>query len=557
MKAFLVIVILILLIGCAGIQKIDDPALHVSAAGSASADPGAAASDTVTPTLVPEADNAAPSSDQPTATQEYPANQATPSDTTVVGNAAKVADPATEVPAPENAAGASAETASAIRDPADAAPSAPDNAAPSANKPPATGPAADLPTDDQPATVGDTSVSTAPANAAANTTPEVVFDSSAIPMVEPEDDGLTLDFAENVVSQPEVQERPVLDEPLPPPLPDPLNSRQISKFVFSEIGNGLLPVHRSGTALYLLHDIDGDGYNDVFALAVRGDEREAAEFANVHDYTRLYKAEREAARFYLRLFYQKNGALIPGDLVSLGERLVVDSFQPFALIEGKNTPFVVSIVFTTLQGRVREWVIFAGDKPSRFSMQERTGEIPRIEDIDSDGVIDVVIYEETFEIGIGNETYLTWYRWNGADFSRRGTVNVVRNLRSFLEDSFESIRNGDWGDFSQHTLSVETRAALPDEELAGFEIFHRVFALAATDESFRNQAVSPGEDIRKTVYPEIRENPFSQRDSAGFFFPLTVRFETSTGRNHLYTTRVYMLPNPFGERQFGFFVSAD
>ena len=394
------------------------------------------------------------------------------------------------------------------------------------------------------AEIGATSVNqTAADQPAADPVSDIIFDSSAVPMIEPEDEALTFDLSTSA--------EPVVLE-LPPPLPDPLNSRQISNFVFSQIGSNLLPVHKSGTALYLLHDIDNNGYGDIFALAVRGDEREAAEFANVHDYTRLYRAEREAARFYLRLFYQRNGTLIPADLVSLGERLVVDSFRPLAIVEGKNSPFAVSIVFTTLQGRVREWVIFAGDKPSRFSMQERTGEIPRIEDIDADGVIDVVIYEETFEIGIGNETYLTWFGWNGSEFSKRATVNVVRNLREFLNTAFEAIRDGDWSAFSRHALSSSVRETIPTAELAGFDIFHRVFALAAAEESFRNQPVNPGEEIRKTVYPEIRENPFSQRDSLGFFFPLTIRFETTSGRNHLYTTRVYMYPNPFGGSQFTF-----
>ncbi|MBN1685012.1 MAG: hypothetical protein JW852_00075 [Spirochaetales bacterium] len=342
-----------------------------------------------------------------------------------------------------------------------------------------------------------------------------------------------------------------LREP-PPPLPDPLNGRQIDRLVFSEIGEGLLPVHRSGSAVYLLHDIDGNGYSDVFALAVRVDRREAAEFTNINDYTRLYRAERDPAKFYLRLFYQRNGTLVPADLVSLGERMVVDSFYPQAIVEGKNIPFAVSIVFTTEQGRVREWVIFTGGKPGRFSIQERTGELPRVEDIDNDGVIDVVIYEEIYEIGIGNETYMTWYSWDGADFARRKAVNIVRNLREFLKAVFDTICERDWYTFSDRGLSMEMRARAPDVDYSDFDVFHHVFTLATVEESFKNQAITEEQTIKRAVYPEITENPFSQRDGAGFFFPLSVRFETSSGRNHLYTVRVYMLPNPFGERQFAF-----
>ena len=38
--------------------------------------------------------------------------------------------------------------------------------------------------------------------------------------------------------------------------------------------------------------------------------------------------------------------------------------------------------------------------------------------------------------GDGNETYMTSYRWNGDNFVHHKTVNVVRNLRSFLAEVF-------------------------------------------------------------------------------------------------------------------------
>lgn len=309
-------------------------------------------------------------------------------------------------------------------------------------------------------------------------------------------------------------------------------------------------MHRSGSALYILHDVDGNGYNDVFALAVRGEGPEVAEFANIHDYTRLYKPDPEMVKFYVRLFYQRNGTLEPADLVSVGEQLVVDSYAPRSVVEGARVPFAVSIVFTTPQGRVREWVIFTDGKPGRFRIQERTGELPRIEDIDGDGIVDVVMYEEDFEVGIGNETYMTWYRWSGNDFVRHRSVNVVRNLRTFLSESIDLAKEGDWAGFS--SVAISENETIDVTSLISFEVFQRVFSLAAADESFRNTEIGEEDRIRRAVYPEIRENPFTQRDAMGFYFPLTVRFETSGGRNHLYTARVYMAPNPFGERQFFF-----
>ena len=109
-----------------------------------------------------------------------------------------------------------------------------------------------------------------------------------------------------------------------------------------------------------------------------------------------------------------------------------------------------------------------------------------------------------------------------------------------------------WKEFAEGALGSESLDELQTGGQTFFDVFGLVFRMAGSGESYLNEPVNPEMDIKRAAYPEIRENPFSQRDDGGFFFPLTIRFETRRGGNHLYTARVYMLTNPFGERQFTF-----
>ena len=52
------------------------------------------------------------------------------------------------------------------------------------------------------------------------------------------------------------------------------------------------------------------------------------------------------------------------------------------------------------------------------------------------------------------------------------------------------------------------------------------------------------------MYPPILENPFTSSDRVGWYFEFSFRIIDSAGSSYIATTRVYMLANPFAERQF-------
>ena len=93
------------------------------------------------------------------------------------------------------------------------------------------------------------------------------------------------------------------------PLRDPLSNRQISNRLFEHVGEGFSPVHHEGDAVFLLHDLDGNGYTDVFALVVQVESIEEAAYSRISDYVRLYESERKITDFFIQLFFQREGDL--------------------------------------------------------------------------------------------------------------------------------------------------------------------------------------------------------------------------------------------------------
>ena len=132
-------------------------------------------------------------------------------------------------------------------------------------------------------------------------------------------------------------------------------------------------------------------------------------------FSRLFEAGTEV-EMALAVFLQRGGTLVLHTQVPLGRKTVFDSLRIQPIVVGRSVPFAVSAGFQTGTGSVREWVIFTGNGISRFSLDERLNSQPRIEDLDGDGVIDVVVRDQGYEAGIGYESYLTWFRWNGVSF---------------------------------------------------------------------------------------------------------------------------------------------
>jgi hypothetical protein len=335
--------------------------------------------------------------------------------------------------------------------------------------------------------------------------------------------------------------------------PLPLTLNEINRQIFELSGDRFLPVHKRGRIITVMYDLDKNGYDDVFILSVDVALRDEASFSRLSDFSRLFKEGELPVDFFLSVFLQSNGKLVWMYRIPIGRKMVLDRLEPLTLVKGKIFPFGVSAVFQTPDGFEKEWVIFSNyNKFSFFTVKESLSVHSITDDIDGDGVLDVVIAEQGFEEGTGYETYLTWYRWNGREFKEWKHANIVRSLSRYFEDLGKRIAAKDYKAASALMTPPDTYRSQEREGLSDFDIF--ASHLEVMNETDPESVFLEIRDRRvvRVVFPEVLENPFTVNEGGGWVFPVTMRFVCEDGSSCLFRARVMMHRNPFSERQFFF-----
>ena len=344
-------------------------------------------------------------------------------------------------------------------------------------------------------------------------------------------------------------ETAVLEQPAPRP-------RILSMWEIQDQIKGLLPenaylVTKNGIPLPSLQDLDFDGLPEVLVPCVLSEKEVDGD--SFTDYSRLFGSKNLSYSFRLLLFSMKQERLTLRKQIDLGYRFVYGGVSRIPIRKVSPHPFIIAASFQTQLGDEQEWLIFSGDSfepVSRLSLKEGFSDKLLIEDVDRNGDIDVVIQERGAEEGIGMETYLTWFRWNGREFAEYATANILRSLREFLSRVRELFLEEEWDELLNASFLPqdlrEYRNSEPEETVL------EVFGLA---NFFDSDERSPGEilqGVRDIVFPDFLENPFLARDDRGFYLRLSFRFVEATGVSMVSEVYLHLAKNPFDERQFYF-----
>jgi len=340
----------------------------------------------------------------------------------------------------------------------------------------------------------------------------------------------------------------LIDLPPPPeePRPPAVGRREALRQVYRAFPRDLRPLRTPRGLPLALWDFGADALPECIAVAGPGKGLSEAEFQRLADPSRLFTEGVEAVAFHLVLFTSREGAFAPLQVLALGDHLVFDSLQATPLGPEPDTPLIVTAAFLTPEGKEVELLVFH-DPSAAPSYRRRLSETLatrfQLGDIDGDEIKDLVLIERAMEEGTGYETFLTWHRWNGRTFREHRTTNVVRNLNGFLGRLREQLLNQRSAEFLARTLHPGALEALRSRGLAPEEIVLRTLGLETEE--------LPGvPTVREIVYPPILENPFTSTDRVGWFFELSFRMVDSVGSSYIATTRLYMLANPFSDRQF-------
>jgi hypothetical protein len=336
-------------------------------------------------------------------------------------------------------------------------------------------------------------------------------------------------------------------EPAPPEISAFEALRQAARLAPPEVR--LLTV--GGRVPLLLQDLNRDGNPECLAVAVQDRTLKLADIEALSQPSRLFDAPQ--ARFALLCYGNLQGSLQRPALIDLGQHRVFEALTRTPLTAGRVVPLVVTVSFLNPDGREQELLVFdsaAGSPRYRRSLVEHLGSRSWLEDIDGDGTLDILTREKVLEEGVGNETFLSWSRWNGRAFSEVATRNVLRSLRSFLASVREALLSGDLRRLAELAGEGRELARLRARGLQEGEALAALLGL-------KSAGLQELPRVTEAVFPQILEDPFSIRDPNGLYCELTYRLVDENGLAYLPTARLYMLRNPFGDRQFAFRPSAE
>lgn len=337
----------------------------------------------------------------------------------------------------------------------------------------------------------------------------------------------------------------------------PKQRDQLERSVLLEAALALSPentrvVREEGEPMALFHDLQNDGLTDVAFVTVEGIEESGAVLAQLSSMSRLFDSSVTAPGFYIEVYAQEGGEVVPLHTFYLGRRAVFSRFEKVSIAEQGTLPVAFSVLFYSSNGEEQNWATFAPTgQVSLFIIMDTPTVRNAIYDIDNDGVIDVIEYRTSFEEGRGYETFVTWYRWSGASYARHATTNIVRNLNGFLDGVAERIANRRWRALVEYGLTPDQRESVA-ADTPPKEIVPRLLEPIRTDQGEQDpnhEFLEPEATISDVVLPDILENPFpSIGEETSFVAP--IRIVCCGGITQYYSTQVVMQRNLFGERQF-------
>jgi hypothetical protein len=337
------------------------------------------------------------------------------------------------------------------------------------------------------------------------------------------------------------------EEPSPPEIGYSEAVRQISRLYPDD----LRPLTVRGRMPIILHDLDKDQHPECFSLGIPSQGID--DMAQLGDSSRLFQEESTPVAFTLLIFTNDQGNFRRLKILDLGERYVYEHLQRTTLYSNRSVPVIITVSFQTVEGRDVEMLVFdnaSGLPRARRSLAETLSTQYRLEDIDGNGMIDLFMRERAIEEGTGFETFLTWHRWNGRDFVEYQTQNIVRNLNTFLASATELLLTGELRDAVSFLVDPSTVRNLRKNGWGEGKILIRTLGLD-------DLGLQEFPSLREVVFPPVLEDPFTSEDEGGSYFVITYRMIDVNGSSYITKARIYMLTNPFKDRQFSFAPALD
>ena len=279
--------------------------------------------------------------------------------------------------------------------------------------------------------------------------------------------------------------------------------------------------------------------------------------AEVSDPRRISSEDVAVPEFFFELYLNRPDGLLLFETRRAGRFPVVERFSPRKLSKHDARPVAFVASFQDRVGHQQQWLVVGKNGISTITLQQTPTITSRVIDIDGDGIDDVLKAQSAFEQGRGNETFLTWFKWDGSAYVSHATTNIVRNLNKFLRELEDHLAAGRYEEFFEHARPSHQAVGSseqPENDAADRgtppDTIALINSLFVPDESDAPmEPLLEEQEIRDVAFPQILENPFpSPGKRTSFTAP--VRVETQDGASFYYAASVTMSANPFEAPQF-------
>ena len=337
-------------------------------------------------------------------------------------------------------------------------------------------------------------------------------------------------------------------------------NKEVPDFTIEELSNRVRTLISSSVkllrinknSLFLFSDLNNDNIQEVLALGVKPDAN--VELSTYSDFSSLFLENRSPCSFFLYIFEYAAPEYILHGYIDLGLKYVYSGFDQIQIVKNSKFPFVISLNFHTYEGIEQEWLVFDEKNMPVFelSLKDTFSSKLVLNDIDSDGNMDIIIQEKGAEEGMGYETFLTWLKWNGRRFKEYKSSNIVRNLKTFLSDVKKLILEKEWQAVLNLCFNPQAISLYKSQGWSNTGIIFKAFGLSSVYDLNSDTSINILSSIKNIIFPEILENPFINEDSKGNYFNISFRI---IDVNEIYVVSemsLYIYDNPFNKNQFFF-----
>lgn len=331
------------------------------------------------------------------------------------------------------------------------------------------------------------------------------------------------------------------------------------KKVTTEDGTLFLPVRDKNNFVYVSGYFANKKALEIYVLFSAAIEGEAEEMSlqEISDLKNIYQEDVQLRKYLIFGFTFTNGKIAESDSFILQGKGAFDYLNKIEIDKNKEL-FALTAGFVSSIGTQEEIIVFDSEGKRHTTMINNTmSDFTKKTDIDKNGILDLLRYEQVFIDGSGAETFISWYKFNGREYERTKSVNTVKDLKSFISDAEIILEKGNQEVFINQFVSSSVLEKLHEVEYMDSKVMQRIF-IPTGEGSDINQFFDSGKKL-DFIFPVILESPFRVEPDKLYSFTMDVRVSAKDGavekKEEIFIVRIYMANNPFLLNRFFFFVN--